>query len=381
MRHQWMIVGAGLVGCTLAERIATVLNERVLVVEARHHIGGNTYDELDSHGVLVHRYGPHIFHTNDERVWKYLSHFTEWHSYEHHVLAQVEGRLIPVPFNFNSLGALFPPDHAAHLERLLIEHFGPGQEIPILRLRDAEEPRIRKLADLVYEKVFYGYTLKQWGLTPEQLGPSVMARVPVRLSRENRYFRDRYQGIPTLGYAQMVQHMLSDENIEIALATSFRSVRDFVNRSRLIYTGSIDSYFDYAFGPLPYRSLRFEFQHHALEQYQSVAQVNYPNKYEYTRIVEHKHMTGQNVSGTTIAREYPQAYEPHRNEPYYPVLRPESKAIHARYLAEAAKLHGSVVFAGRLADYRYYNMDQAVARALSVFEHEILPVFACASGR
>lgn len=377
MRQQWVVVGAGLVGCTIAERLATVLNERVLLVEARHHVGGNTYDELDSHGVMVHRYGPHIFHTNDERVWKYLSRFTKWNTYEHRVMAQVEGRLIPLPFNFNSLSALFPLDQAVHLEQLLMEHYGPGQEIPILRLREAEEPLIRKLADYVYERIFYGYTVKQWGLTPEQLGPAVMGRVPVRLSRDNRYFRDRFQGIPVLGYTHMIQRMLSHRNIEVALSTPFRTILDCASRCRLIFTGTIDSYFNHYFGLLPYRSLRFEFEHHTVEQYQSVPQINFPNQYEYTRTVEHKHMTGQKMLGTTIAREYPLPHEPGKNEPYYPVPSAENRAVYARYAAEAEKLRGSVFFAGRLADYRYYNMDQAVARALTVFEHEIVPVLTC----
>lgn len=380
MRFDWVIVGAGLVGCTLAERIANKLNQRVLVIEARGHIGGNTFDELDEHGILVHRYGPHAFHTNDERVWQYLSRFTDWRPYEHRVLAEVDGRLIPVPFNLNSLDALFPPDLSDQLQELLFSTYGPGREIPILRLREARDPAIRKLADFVYEKIFSGYTVKQWALTPEQLGPTVTGRVPVRLSRDNRYFRDRHQAVPVQGYKVMVQRMLLHKNIEVALNTPFEAVRNTVKNSRLIYTGPMDSFFGYMHGPLPYRSLRFEFEFLAAEHYQATAQINYPNAHKFTRIIEHKHITGQFAPGTTITREYPGSYEMGCNEPYYPIPQPENQTIAAKYSSEIAKLKGTVLFAGRLADYKYYNMDQAVARALSVFEREIAPTTAYAVG-
>jgi len=381
MRHEWVVVGAGLVGCTLAERIATELDQRVLVIEARDHVGGNVFDEFDEHGILVHRYGPHAFHTNDERVWKYLSRFTEWRFYEHRVLAKVDGQLVPVPFNLNSLDTLFRPDRAAHFRRLLLEAYEPGQDIPILRLREAPQPEIRKLADFVYEKIFYGYTVKQWGLTPEQLSPSVVGRVPVRLSRDDRYFRDRYQGVPALGYTALVQRMLSHKNIEVVLGTAFESIRDALGASRLIYTGPIDSYFGYAYGQLPYRSLRFESTYEAEKQHQPVAQINYPNDHEYTRVVEHKQITAQEVTGTTMTREYPQPHQPGKNEPYYPIPRPENLAVYAKYVAETARLiRGTVFFAGRLADYKYYNMDQAVARALCLFRREVVPVAPFASG-
>ncbi len=300
MRNQWVIVGAGLVGCTLAERIAKVLDQRVLVIEARYHVGGNVFDEFDENGILVHRYGAHAFHTNDERVWNYLSQFTKWRAYEHRVLAQVDGQLIPIPFNLNALDTLFLQDKAARTEMLLLERYGPEQEIPILRLREAPDPEIRKFADFVYDRIFYGYTVKQWGMTPEQLGAAVMGRVPIRLSRDNRHFRDRYQGIPVFGYTHMVQRMLSHKNIEVVLRTPFDSVRQSVDGCRLIYTAPIDSYFRYIHGPLPYRSLRIEFAHEKLSQRQPVAQINYPDQYEYTRAVEHKHITGQEAAGTTV---------------------------------------------------------------------------------
>lgn len=368
----WAIVGAGLVGCTLAERIATELDQRVLVFEARTHVGGNTFDELDEHGILVHRYGPHAFHTNDETVWSYLSRFTKWRFYEHRVVVQVDGKQVPVPFNLNTLDALFPEDWAARARRLLLECYGPEREIPILQLRQARDSEICKLANFVYDKIFYGYTLKQWGLTPEQLGPTVMGRVPVRISRDDRYFRDRYQGVPAFGYTAMIRRMLSHKNIEVVLGTTFESIRDALRDYRLIYTGPIDSFFAYMYGPLPYRSLRFELAHEKHIKYrQRVAQINYPNNHEYTRIVEHKHITGQDVEGTTLTKEYPQAHQTGKNEPYYPIPCPENQAVYAKYAAEAKKLGGTVLFAGRLADYRYYNMDQAVARALCLFERDV----------
>lgn len=373
MKHEWVVVGAGLVGSTLAQRIASELDQRVLVIEAREHVGGNVFDEFDEHGILVHRYGPHAFHTNDCRVWTYLSRFTEWRFYEHRVLAAVDGQLVPLPFNLNTLDALFPPYRAARLRGLLLQYYGPEREIPVLSLREAFESEIRRLAEFVYEMVFYGYTVKQWGLTPEQLGPAVMGRVPVRLSRDDRYFRDRYQGVPAQGYTTMVRRMLSHKNIEILLRTSFESIPDLVGRCRVIYTGPIDSYFGYIHGELPYRSLRFEFAHGAEKQRQLVAQVNYPNQHEYTRVVEHKHITGQEAEGTTITREYPQPHVPGKTDPYYPIPRSENLAVYRQYVAEAAKLRGLVFFAGRMADYKYYNMDQAVARAHCLFEREIAP--------
>jgi UDP-galactopyranose mutase len=371
MQYDWVIVGAGLVGCTLAEQIASRLDERVLVVESRKHVGGNIYDEVDVHGILVHRYGPHLFHTNNERVWRYLSRFTTWRSYEHRVLAKVGDHLIPVPFNFNSLHALFPPDQACQLENLLLQQFGPLDEIPILRLRDDRERKIRQFADFVYENIFLGYTVKQWGLTPEELSPAVVGRVPVRFSRDNRYFRDRYQGIPTLGYTHMVQQMLSHKKIDVALGATFRSIRGSIGQSRVIYTGPIDVFFDCVHGILPYRSLRFEFSNENVRLYQCAAQINYPNEHTYTRCIEHKHFTGQEAPRTTITREFPEPHVMGENEPLYPIPRPANSELYARYVTEAVKLSGHVLFAGRLADYKYYNMDQAVARALSLFERSI----------
>src|SRR5215212_6836688 len=258
MKVDWLIVGAGFTGLVLAERIASQLDQKVLVVERRNHIGGNAYDYYDDNGILVHRYGPHIFHTNSKKVWNFLSQFTEWRPYYHRVLALVDGRKVPVPFNLNSLYAVFPPKYASTLEDLLLEHYGFGAKIPILKLRQAASGELRFLADYNYEKVFYGYNLKQWGLKPEELNPSVTGRVPVHISRDDRYFQDTYQAMPKLGYTEMFRRMLKQENVRVLLNTDYQDIVNDVKFGRMIYTGPIDAYFDYTYGPLPYRSLRWE---------------------------------------------------------------------------------------------------------------------------
>jgi UDP-galactopyranose mutase len=371
MPQDWIIVGAGLVGCTLAEQIATNLNQRVLIVDTRNHVGGNVFDEFDQHGILVHRYGLHAFHTNDARIYSYLSRFTAWRRYEHKVLAEIDRCLVPVPFNLNSLDALFPTKTATLLRTNLLAIYGPGQQIPIFRLCETRDRSLRRLAEFVYEKLFYGYTVKQWGLAPEQLGPAVMGRVPVRISRDDRYFLDRYQGIPVEGYTAMIQNMLALNRIEVALNTSFESIRGTLRNEKVIFTGPIDSYFDYIHGVLPYRTLQFECEHSKEEYLQPVAQINYPNQHAYTRIIEHKHVSQQTISGTTITREYALTHQPGKTEPYYPIPCDDNSALYRTYAEEAARLQGRVFFAGRLADYKYYNMDQAVARALWLFQHEI----------
>lgn len=372
MKVDWLIVGAGYTGLVLAERITSQLDQKVLVVERRNHIGGNAYDYYDDNGILVHGYGPHIFHTNSARVWGYLSQFTEWRPYYHHVLALVEGKTVPIPFNLNSLYAVFPPRYASRLEDLLLERYGFGVKIPILKLREGASGELHLLADYIYEKVFYGYTLKQWGLKPEELNPSVTGRVPVYISRDDRYFQDTYQAMPKLGYTEMFRRMMDHPNIKVLLNTDYREIIDDVGFNRMIYTGAIDEFFDYVHGELPYRSLRFEFAYYEVEDYQEVGQVNYPSEYTFTRISEFKHMTGQRAYGTTVAVEYPQDYLRGQNVPYYPVPQEKNRERYNRYLKEAQKLRDTVLFAGRLADYLYYNMDQAVARALTLFEREIV---------
>lgn len=369
--YDWLVVGAGFTGATVAERLAAGRGARVLVVDRRPHIAGNAYDEPDEAGILVHRYGPHIFHTNSDKVSDYLSRFTEWRPYEHRVLGQIDGRLVPVPFNLDSLAALFPVEEARALESRLVERFGLEKKVPVLKLREDADPDIRRLADYVYDKVFAGYTFKQWDLTPEQLDPGVTARVPVLIGRDDRYFQDSFQAMPAQGYTALFRRMLDHANIDVALSTEWRDAAHQVTYDRLVFTGPIDEYFDYAHGALPYRSLRFAFEHRDVERFQPTGTVNYPNDHAYTRITEQKTVTGQQAAGTTLIYEYPQAYEAGVNEPYYPIPTPETAEAIRPYAADARALEGRVWFAGRLGDYAYYNMDQACARALSLVEKQL----------
>lgn len=368
MKVDWLIVGAGYTGAVLAERIASQLGQKVLVVERRNHIAGNAYDYYDEHGVLVHKYGPHIFHTNSKKVFDHLSRFTEWRPYYHRVHAVIEGKEIPLPFSLASLRALFSARLADKLEEKLIAHCGYGARVPILKLKEIEDPDLRFLADYVYKNVFESYTLKQWGLRPEELSPTVTARVPVLVSYDTRYFQDTYQAMPKEGYTALFRRMLAHSNIKVLLKADWREVEGEVRFDRLIFTGPIDEFFGYLHGPLPYRSLRFHMETLHLPFFQSAAVINYPNEHTYTRITEFKRLTGQEyLTHTTVAFEYSDAYEPGRNEPYYPVPKEENETRYQKYLEEAKKLK-RVYFAGRLGDYRYYNMDQAVARALKLFE-------------
>lgn len=368
MKVDWMIVGAGFTGLTLAERIAGELDQKVLVVERRNHIGGNSYDCYDEHGILVHKYGSHTFHTNSKMVWDYLSRFTQWRPYFHEVLSYVDGVKIPVPFNLNALAELFSPQLARQLEQLLIKQYGFGAKVPILKLRECANNELGFLADFIYQKVFYRYTRKHWDLKPEELEASVSARVPVHISRDNRYFQDTYQGIPLHGYTAMFNRMLDHPNIKVLLHTDYQEIANEITYKRMIYTGPIDTFFGYKYGQLPYRSLRFHFETHQKEWYQEVGTVNYPNEYDFTRILEQKHLTGQASPHTTICFVYPQPYTPGENEPYYPIPRRENSQRYILYKQEAEQIRDRVLFAGRLADYQYYNMDQAVARALTLFK-------------
>lgn len=371
MKVDWLIVGAGYSGCVLAERIATQLGKRVLLVERRDHIGGNAYDYYNEHGILVHKYGPHIFHTKSKKVWDYLSEFTEWRHYFHHVLGVIEGKKVPIPFNLNSLYELFPPHYAQKLEDLLLQNFGFGVKVPILKLRESTSGDLGFLAEYIYNNVFLRYTTKQWGLKPEELDSGVTGRVPVYISRDNRYFQDPYQAMPKLGYTEMFRRMLSHPNIKVLLNADYHEVVNDIQFNRMVYTGPIDTFFDYMHGELPYRSLRFHQETLDKENYQEVGTVNYPNEYDITRITEQKYLSGQTLPKTTLVMEYPQAYVPGKNDPYYPIPREENRKLYELYVKESQKLNGSVIFAGRLAEYKYYNMDQAALRALGLFEKEV----------
>lgn len=371
MKYDWVIVGAGYSGCVFAERVTTQLNQKVLIIEKRNHIGGNAYDCYNDEGILIHQYGPHIFHTYSKKVWDYLSQFTEWLPYEHQVLVEIENKKVPIPFNINSLHALFSKKEANNLEKILIENYGLEVKVPILKLKENNIPSLRDLSKFIYQNVFYGYTLKQWNLTPEELDPSVTARVPVYISKDNRYFQDTFQAMPKFGYTQMFKKMITHQNIEILLNTDYKDIANDIKFDRLFYSGPIDAFFNYKYGKLPYRSLRFDFKTLEQDSFQETAQINFPNKYNYTRITEFKYLTGQSNRKTTIAIEYPQPYELGLNDPYYPIPREANRTLYKKYSEEAIKLGKSVIFAGRLADYQYYNMDQVVGRVLAIFEKDI----------
>lgn len=355
----YLIVGAGFAGCTVAERLATQLGKRVLLVDKRRHIGGNAYDCYDEAGIQIHQYGPHIFHTNTERVFTYLSQFTEWRFYQHRVLAYVDGQLVPFPINLDTINHLYGLSLSSHQ---LVEFFERVRE-SVAEIRTAEEAVVSQVGRDLYEKFYRGYTRKQWGMDPSQLDASVVRRIPIRTNRDARYFSDRYQGIPKHGYSRLFHKMTAHPSISVLLNTDYRSIVEEVKFDRLVYTGPIDEFFDYIYGKLPYRSLRFEFETLPVETFQPVGTVNYPNDYDFTRITEFKHLTGQIHPHTTIVREYPEA----EGEPYYPMLTQESQEVYRKYLREAERLK-NVWFVGRLANYRYYNMDQVVEAALDLVE-------------
>jgi UDP-galactopyranose mutase len=353
----YLIVGAGYSGSVLAERLARGAGKQVLLVDRRPHIGGNAYDCYDDSGILIHRYGPHIFHTNSKEVFDYLSRFTTWRQYQHKVLAHVDGQLVPIPINLDTINKLYGLD----LNSFQMDEFLAARAVPVERVRSSEDVVISKVGRELYEKFFRGYTRKQWGLDPSELDAQVTARVPTRTNRDDRYFTDVYQAMPRHGFTRMFENMLDHPNIRILLKTDYRDVKDIIPYRELIFTGPVDEFFDYRFGQLPYRCL--EFKHETLNQplFQPVAVVNYPNDYAFTRVTEFKHLTGQEHPKTSIVYEFPQA----EGDPYYPIPRRENADLYAKYqqLAQQTGVH----FAGRLATYKYYNMDQVVAQALTLY--------------
>ncbi len=374
MKFDFLIVGAGYSGAVIAERLASQFDKKTLVVDKRNHIAGNAYDYYDDHGILVHKYGPHLFHTKMKKVWDYLSQFTDWHYYTHHVKAVIEGKAVPLPFNFNTIYELFSPTQAKRFEELLVDRYGIGTKIPILKLRESDNKELEYLAEYVYKHIFLNYNLKQWGLKPEELDHSVSGRVPVYLSRDNRYFQDNWQAVPKHGYTKMFERILNHKNIKLMLNTDYKEIIDSVKFDKIVFTGPIDEYFDYSEGELPYRSLKFKMENHSYSRndktYQEVAQMNYPNNHDYTRITEFKHITGQQAPSSTIAYEYSQPYIIGENEPYYPIPKQDNNDRYLKYV-ELSKKEKHVYFTGRLAQYRYYNMDETVGVALKVFEKDI----------
>jgi UDP-galactopyranose mutase len=362
----FLIVGAGYSGSVLAERIATQSNKKVLLIDKRSHIAGNAYDYYNEDGILMHKYGPHWFHTNDERVFEYLSRFTDWRLHEHRVKTFVDGKLLPFPVNMDTLNQLYNLNLSTSQQ---VQDFYDKVKSPINHPSNAEEMVISQIGEDLYLKFFRGYTLKQWEIDPKNLAASVTARIPTRTNNDDRYFTDTFQGVPKHGYTNMFNKMLSHPNISIMLQTDYKDIVKDIKFKTLIYTGAIDTFFEYRFGKLPYRSLRFEHETHNKEYYQSNQQINFPNDHGYTRIVEWKHATGQKSEVTTITKEYSLLADG-ENEKYYPIPKEDNHQLYSRYKAEADKLD-NVIFCGRLADYKYYNMDQVVARALMIYEKKV----------
>jgi len=354
----YLIVGAGFAGSVCAERLASV-GKRVILCDRRPHVGGNAYDHYDDAGILVHKYGPHIFHTGSARIFGYLSRFTAWRPYEHRVLAHVDGKILPFPINIDTVNRLYGLD----LDESNIAAFYAERAERIARPRTSEEAVVGKVGRDLYERFFRNYTRKQWGLDPSELDAAVAARVPARTNRDDRYFGDAYQAMPLHGFTRMFERMLDHRNVTIVLNTDYADLLREVRCRETIYTGPIDAYFDYRFGKLPYRSLDFAFETHDRAVFQPGAVVNYPNDHAYTRVTEFKYLTGQEHPRTTIVKEYPRA----EGDPYYPVPRAANQELYAKYRELAESVPG-VHFVGRLATYKYYNMDQVVGQALALVD-------------
>lgn len=374
-----VIIGAGFAGSVLAERIATKQNKKVLLVDKRQHVGGNCYDYKDDNGIIVHKYGPHLFHSNIRQVWEYLSQFTEWDIYQHQVLACIDGKSVPIPFNLNTLHEVFPESMANRLEEKLLAEYDYNSKVPILKLKQSEDKDLQFLADFVYEKIFLHYTMKQWGMKPEEIDGAVTARVPIFVGRDNRYFNDKYQGVPKKGYTGIFNNMLNHPNIKLMLNTSAKEILELTNDGgiklfgmpfdgKVIYTGLLDDLFNYEFGELPYRSVNMVFESIEKKDYQKSATVNYPCNYEFTRITEFKKIHYADVPNTTILKEYPQEYKRGINTPYYPIFTEDNQAMYKKYADKAAE-YKQLVLVGRLAEYRYYDIDDIVERALWVFNN------------
>jgi UDP-galactopyranose mutase len=354
----YLIVGAGFAGCVLAERLARGSNREILLIDRRPHIAGNAYDHYNDAGILVHKYGPHIFHTNSREVFEYLSRFTSWRSYEHRVLTSVDGQLLPMPINLDTINR----HYNLNLTSAQMEPYLAAMAEPCAHARTSEDVIVSKIGRDLYNKFFRNYTRKQWGLDPSDLDASVTARIPIRTNTDDRYFTDTYQAMPLCGYTRMFENMIDDHRIKVMLNCDYRDVRRWFPAARIIFTGPVDEFFDYRFGKLPYRSLEFAHETIESERYQPAPVVNYPNEHAYTRITEFKYLTGQSHQKTSIVYEYPRA----EGDPYYPIPRPENQELYLQYQALAAKTP-NVYFVGRLATYKYYNMDQVAAQALTVY--------------
>ena len=359
MEVNYLIVGAGLTGLTFANLLAQNENKKILIVEKRQHIGGNVYDSYNASNILIHNYGPHIFHTNNREVWNYLSQFTKWRDYQHRVLTFVDGLFVPMPITLETINQIYN----INLSQFEMVDFIERQRVKVKQIISSEDVALSNAGRDIYEKFFMNYTIKQWGVPPSELDPTVISRIPLRFNRDTRYFTDHYQGIPKAGYTKMCEQMIDRHNIKLMLNTDYKEVKDEIHCDKMIYTGPIDYFYDNQFGKLKYRSIRFEMEDYDCESFQDAAVVNYPNDYDFTRITEYKKITGQQQLKTTVMKEFPCDGE----EPFYPF---PTKDWQERYLMYKTKADAeeNVIFAGRLAEYRYYNMDVVVARAMGVFE-------------
>ena len=357
--YDYLIVGAGFAGSVLAERLASEANKKVLIIDKRNHIAGNAYDHYDEAGILVHKYGPHIFHTNSKDVFDYLSQFTTWRNYQHRVLASVDGQLLPIPINLNTINTMYGLNlNSDELTSFFQERSEKKKEV-----LTSEDVVVNSVGRELYEKFFKGYTKKQWDLDPSELNASVTARVPTRTNKDDRYFTDTYQAMPLHGYTKMFEKMLDHPNIHIMVNTNYKEIIGEINYKKLIFTGPVDEYFDYRFGKLPYRSIEFKFETLDQENFQQTGTINYPNDYAFTRITEFKHLSGQKHHKTSIVYEFPKA----DGDPYYPIPKPDNAALYKKYHDLTVQMENTY-FVGRLATYKYYNMDQVVAQALSTFK-------------
>ena len=366
----YLVVGAGFAGATIAERLASDGGKQVLICDRRPHIAGNAYDHYDDAGVLVHKYGPHIFHTNAKEVFDYLSRFTAWRPYQHRVLARVDGQLLPVPINLNTINQMY----GTQFTSFELEEFFRSLAEPRAQVRTSEDVIVSRVGRELYEKFFRNYTRKQWGLDPSELDATVTARVPVRTNRDDRYFTDTYQAMPLRGYTRMFDAMLTHPNIKVLLNADYRDVRERIPHREVVFTGPIDEFFDFRYGKLPYRSIEFKFETHNVPVVQEGAVINYPNENAYTRITEFKYLTGQEHPKSTVVYEFPQA----EGDPYYPIPRPENQLLYRKYQA-LADVTPDVHFLGRLGTYKYYNMDQCVAQALAYYRKHLAGEEALAS--
>ena len=357
-----LIVGCGISGATLARLLADS-GEQVTIIDSKDHIAGNIYDYYQD-DICVHKYGTHIFHTSDKDVWDFVSRFCQWYPYQHKVRGLIDGQIVPIPFNLNSLHMVFPESLANTIEQKLLDNFGLNVKVPILELRKKKDKDLQFLAQYIYEKVFLEYTLKQWGQTPDEIDPSVSGRVPVYISRDDRYFQDKYQGIPIGGYTEMVKKMLNHKKITVKLNTPFNPSMKY---DRLFWSGSIDEFFEYKYGELPYRSERFEFITFPYARFQDVAVVNYPCNYDFTRIGEYKHFLNDQSDKTIVSYEYPEAFENGKNDRYYPIANDQNSGLYQKYL-NLAKNMSNVYFFGRLGDYKYYDMDDAIMKVIGLFK-------------